>query len=115
MKSKQSIFITADNNTMFNMVNLYASNGRFFTAKFIKQDGTARTITGRTGVKKHTRGTGVKYDRARLHHIIIFETGAGNSPIPMQYRTICTDRLFYFKQGRVIIKRDIDAGYLLDS
>ena len=32
------------------------STGRFVTVKFIKKDGSIRTINGRTGVKKHLNG-----------------------------------------------------------
>jgi hypothetical protein len=32
------------------------SNGKFITVSFIKKDGTARTLNGRTGVTKHLKG-----------------------------------------------------------
>ena len=33
-----------------------ATNGRFFSCVFVKADGTLRTMTCRTGVRKHLRG-----------------------------------------------------------
>lgn len=32
------------------------SNGKFVSVKFIKKDGTARVLNGRTGVTKHLKG-----------------------------------------------------------
>ena len=37
-------------------------SGKIFTAHFIKKDGTPRTITGRTGVKKGNKGIGLSFD-----------------------------------------------------
>ena len=36
--------------------------GKFFTAKFIKKDGTPRTLNGLTGVQKNLKGVGHKFD-----------------------------------------------------
>lgn len=38
------------------------NSGKIFTAHFIKKDGTPRTITGRTGVKKGNKGIGLSFD-----------------------------------------------------
>ena len=38
------------------------NSGKIFTAQFIKKDGTPRTITGRTGVKKGNKGIGLSFD-----------------------------------------------------
>ena len=38
------------------------NSGKIFTAQFIKKDGTHRTITARTGVKKGNKGIGLSFD-----------------------------------------------------
>lgn len=38
------------------------TGGKFFTVTFIKKDGTIRTMTARTGVKKGTKGIGLRYN-----------------------------------------------------
>ena len=43
---------------------MIATNGQLFTAEFFKKDGTHRTMTCRTGVKKHLKGGVLKYDPA---------------------------------------------------
>jgi hypothetical protein len=104
----------------YNIVRRCASNGKFFTARFVKKDGTIRTITGRTGVKKNLKEGAAKrkYNPAAFNNIPVFEVGAGNNrvfdTVNGQYRTICTDRLLSFKQGKIKIRRIITAGFLLD-
>ena len=41
---------------------IHNHQGRFFTAKFIKQDGTLRKLNGRFGVRKGTTGKGMRYN-----------------------------------------------------
>lgn len=38
-----------------------STKGKFFTATFTKKDGTKRRLTGRTGVSKGVKGTGLKF------------------------------------------------------
>ena len=38
------------------------TSGKIFTAQFIKKDGTPRTITARTGVKKGNKGIGLSFN-----------------------------------------------------
>jgi len=38
------------------------SNGKVFSAKFVKKDGSIRTMNCRTGVVKHTTGKGLSFD-----------------------------------------------------
>jgi hypothetical protein len=38
--------------------------GKFFTVTFVKKDGTIRKATGRTGVRKGTKGIGLGYNAA---------------------------------------------------
>ena len=41
---------------------LQETNGKFFTAIFIKKDGSSRTINARLKVKKHLTGGSLKYE-----------------------------------------------------
>lgn len=41
-----------------NHITAAVSTGRMFTVTFVKEDGTLRTMTGRTGVRKGVKGTG---------------------------------------------------------
>jgi len=38
------------------------TNGKIFSAVFVKKDGTERAINCRLGVKKDLKGTGLKFD-----------------------------------------------------
>lgn len=38
------------------------TRGKFFTVTFVKKDGTIRTMTARTGVKKGVTGQGLKFN-----------------------------------------------------
>jgi hypothetical protein len=45
-----------------------ATDGKWFTVTFIKRtDGTLRTMTCRTGVKKYVNGVGLAYDPKSLN------------------------------------------------
>lgn len=59
----------------------FVGNGKFFTATFTKKNGEERTINGRTGVHKFTKGVGLKYKPASKGLIGVWETTG-------QYRTI---------------------------
>lgn len=70
------------------------SNGKFFTAKFVKKDGLARTMNARLGVKKYLTGQG---SVNRIYHnlIIVFDVKKG-------YRQINLETLFQLKiNGKV--------------
>ena len=73
-------------------VLIEATNGKFFTVKFEKKDGSIRELNGRLGVKKHLRGG--KSTTAHLDNLItVFEKGSTG------YRNINLDKLksFSFK------------------
>ena len=85
----------------YNRIDQASSNGRFFGCKFIKKDGTVRTMNARRGVKKHLKPGGKprNYSPAQHHNLIVWDRNAKG------YRTINTDRLIYFKQGKIKIER----------
>ena len=39
-----------------------STKGKFFTVTFVKKDGTIRTMTARTGVRKGVKGNGLKFN-----------------------------------------------------
>ena len=59
-------------NTIDNIKNHIDSlNGKFFTVKFIKKDGTNRIMTARTGVKKYLKGG--NSHNTNPNHIIVYD------------------------------------------
>lgn len=57
-------------------------SGRFFSCKFIKQDGTLRTLRGRAGVRKfkdkdglvrELTGKGMRYDAKSMGYHVVFD------------------------------------------
>ena len=94
-----TFLLTLPDNEFFKLVKYFASNGKYFTCTFIKQDDELRSLCGRTGVWKHLNGTGLNYNPSNYHNIIVWETHK------KQYRTVKTDSLLTFKQGQIQIKR----------
>ena len=50
---------------------IYATNGKYFSAVFIKKDGEKRFIHCRIGVKKGVKGVGLSYNPDERNHVII--------------------------------------------
>jgi hypothetical protein len=57
-------------------------SGRFFSCKFVKQDGTLRTLRGRAGVRRYKTkdgivreltGKGMKYDAKGMGYHVVFD------------------------------------------
>jgi hypothetical protein len=48
------------------------SKGKFITVNFIKKDGTARTLNGRTGVTKHLKGGTSTVDHDK--YLVVYDT-----------------------------------------
>jgi hypothetical protein len=69
------------------------SNGRVFSASFIKKDGTERTMNCRTGVVKHTTGKGLSFNPISANLIPVFDMNKNG------YRFISFDRLNWIKIG----------------
>lgn len=82
-------------------------NGRMASVDFVTKTGRARTINGRTGVKKFLKGTGKARNTRAKGQLIVWETlrpqdaqreGAG------RYRTIQADRVKAIRADGVEIK-----------
>ena len=67
------------------------TNGRFFSAEFIKSDGSRRKIVARIGCHKGVKGTGRKLKKEHL--IAVYE------PKVKGWRTINLETLQNFKCG----------------
>lgn len=70
--------INSENVTMFKQ----ALGDKFFSVKFIKKDGTLRSMQCRLGVTKHLKGGTQKHDPKELNHLTVFDTAK------RAYRTI---------------------------
>lgn len=64
---------------------LKATNGRFFTVTFTKQDGTLRTMNARVGVTSHIKGTGAPRAGTNDKYLTVFDAQK------RAYRTINLD------------------------
>lgn len=69
------------------------TNGKFFTVKTRKKDGSIRKFVGRTRVSRYLVGGEPSYDREALNHVCIWEQGKG-------YRTINVETAHDFKCGK---------------
>ncbi len=63
------------------------TNGRFFSATFVKADGSLRKMNCRIGVKKYTRGGGLKYNAKERGNVIVYDV------VNKGYRTIPVRRI----------------------
>ena len=52
------------------------TNGKFFTVKFIKKDGTLRKMTCRTGVSKFVTGKGLAFEPKEKGLKVVWSTDA---------------------------------------
>lgn len=52
------------------------TNGKFFTVKFIKKDGTLRKMTCRTGVNKGVNGKGLAFEPKEKGLKVVWSTDA---------------------------------------
>lgn len=76
---------------------------QFFTATFVKKDGTIRTMNCRLGVKKHLKGGSLNHDPEKLNHLIVYDI------VTKAYRTINLDTLIDIKfKGQTIKITDLD-------
>jgi hypothetical protein len=65
------------------------SNGKFFSIKFIKKDGTTREMLCRTDVKKHLKGGENNNPNLGESQIVVYDIQKKG------YRTINLDSVFY--------------------
>ncbi len=49
------------------------TNGRIFSATFIKKDGTLRKMTARLGVRKGVTGEGLKFNPRERSLVVVYE------------------------------------------
>lgn len=49
------------------------TRGKFFSATFIKKDGTLRKMTARLGVKKNLTGAGLKFNPSERSLVVVYE------------------------------------------
>ena len=66
---------------------IYATNGKYFSAVFIKKDGEKRFIHCRIGVKKGVKGVGLSYNPDERNNVIVKDRQK------MDWRTINVDTL----------------------
>ena len=52
------------------------TKGKFFTVTFVKKDGTIRTMTARTGVKKGVNGNGLKFNPSERNLKVVWSCDA---------------------------------------
>jgi len=75
-------------------------DGKIFSAKFKKKDGTIRTINCRRNVKKYVTGKGMSYSPEERGHLIVFDMANDG------YRTINLNELLWIRIGGITFKSD---------
>jgi hypothetical protein len=53
-----------------------STKGKFFTVTFVKKDGTIRTMTARTGVRKGVTGQGLKFNPSERNLKVVWSCDA---------------------------------------
>lgn len=53
---------------------IIATRGRFFTASFIKKDGSNRIMNARLGVRSYLKGGSLPYDPKKFNYLPVFDT-----------------------------------------
>ena len=53
-----------------------STKGKFFTVTFVKKDGTIRTMTARTGVRKGVKGNGLKFNPSERNLKVVWSCDA---------------------------------------
>lgn len=72
------------------------SGGKIFTVRFIKKDGTRRTMNCRLGVSKGITGKGMSFDPETREKMVVFDVKAN------QYRMINLDTVLKLKiEGKI--------------
>ena len=54
------------------------SDGKVFGVKFLKKDGSVRTMCARLKVKKNIKGVGMKFDPKELGYVTAFDMNAND-------------------------------------
>ena len=82
--------------------HIYKTNGKFFSAVFIKKNGDKRFIHCMTKSKKGVKGVGLKYDPDAVNNVIV------NDLKKHEFRTINVDTLIELNAGGVKYKVEGD-------
>ena len=103
---------TIDRNTA--KKHIYATNGKFFSAVFIKKNGDKRFIHCMTKSKKGVKGVGLKYNPDAVNNVIVKDLELsrelrkqGLDPA-QAFRTINVDTLIELNAGGVEYKVEGD-------
>ena len=78
--------------------HIYKTNGKFFSAVFIKKNGDKRFIHCMTRSKKGVKGVGLKYDPDKVNNVIVKDLKKH------EFRTINVDTLIELNAGGVKYK-----------
>jgi hypothetical protein len=70
METTQEVFIRSLSQ------DIDRTNGKFFTVKFVKKDGTLRRMTCRTGVSKGVTGKGLAFEPKEKGLKVVWSTDA---------------------------------------
>ena len=82
----------------------HIDSGKFFSCKFVKQNGEVRTLRGRTGVRKYTdkngqchtiKGVGMKFKPKDMGYRVVLDLDK------KEYRMINTITLIEFNREKV--------------
>ena len=79
-------------------MHIYKTNGKFFSAVFIKKNGDKRFIHCMTKSKKGVKGVGLKYNPDAVNNVIVKDLKIH------QFRTINVDTLIELNAGGVKYK-----------
>jgi len=75
-----------------------ATNGRFFSVRFRKQDGSIREMVARTGVGRYITGKGLRFDPKSKGLIVVFDVEQRG------YRIIRLENILSFRCGNLVYK-----------
>ena len=78
--------------------HIYKTNGKYFSAVFIKKNGDKRFIHCMTKSKKGVKGVGLKYNPDKVNNVIVKDLKIH------QFRTINVDTLIELNAGGVKYK-----------
>ena len=85
-----------------------AQTGQFCTVTFVKENGEVRTINGRTGVKKYSKGYQRSAKAEALYLLIWTRNGSKAFDAP---RNIARDRIISIKAHGVLAKKNNFSEY----
>lgn len=89
---------------MENLIELLKERGGIFNVKFIKADGSKRSMNARFGVKKNLKGVGLKYNPEARGNIVVFSMNDKG------YRTVRLDNVISIKFNGLTYLNKIDNG-----